>query len=1069
MSKLTTVVLLTTFMVLFVPMELSAQQDTTAVTQQAGQQATQAGQQATQQAQQGSVSMSGVSSVRTAPQSSITVTLKGKVIDKKTGEPLIGAQVSLKQIPEIGTVTDTQGEFTLSAPSDRALALVVKSLGYEDQDVVIRDPSESLTVGMSETSQMLKETVITGYFNRSQESFTGSAVTYTANELQSMGNRNVIESLKNLDPSFVLGDSYSLGSDPNQFNDITIRGSSSFAGLQGDYDGNPNEPLFILDGFETTKTAVFDLDMNRVAMVSILKDAAAKAIYGSKGANGVVVIETYAPVEGEIRVTYTGSVDLEIPDLSSYNLCNAAEKLRVELNAGRYTATSPTYQQALTEQYNALMRNVQEGVNTYWLSQPLRTGVGNKHTLYLEGGDPKFKYGITVMYNNIAGAMKDSDRTNLQGNIKLEYRSNKLLFRNSLTITANKAVNSPYGTFSDYASANPYYKPYDENGNLVKVLGYYIDPAYGSSPLYNYNPLYNAHIGTKSESKYTEIVENFYAEWQILESLKLTGRVGYTYNLNSSDIFYPGDHTSFATWTGDYYYKRGSYTTTDGHSQSLSVDVTLNYSKIWRDKHLLFVNGGYSLTNDKSDSRGMTAWGFLNNRVDHITFAKQYADNGVPTGSESISRSVSFIGALNYSFADRYLLDLSFRSNGSSVFGANNRWGTFWSAGIGWNIHKEKWFEDSEWLTQFKIRGTIGYTGSQNFSPYQAMTTYKFYTDIMYDNINGAYLMAMANDDLKWQQTRDINVGLDFSVLNALTIRFDGYISTTKDQLVDMTLPTSAGFSSYKENLGCVENKGVEATINWRIWRNPEKQAYVSINGSVAYNRNIIKHINSALKSYNDEQDEYADDNGLTSVITRYEEGQSMDAIWVVKSKGIDPSTGSELFVKKDGSLTYDWSSDDYIVGGDSNPKAQGNFGVSGEVKGFGFNCSFSYKLGGDYYNQTLVDKVENVDIAYNVDKRVLYDTWSTENPNAVYKRITSTANTTRPTSRFVEKNNELQLAAINVYYDFKFLNIEKIKLERLKLTLYMNDVCRISTVKTERGTSYPFARSCSFSLTATF
>lgn len=1043
-EKMVRLVSLTAIMLLFGLNQVFAQQDSTRSVRAVG---------------MNPVSTTSVQSSQTMP----LVTIRGTVLDEN-GLSVIGASVYLKETPAIGVAADIDGKFELNCPWTPNMVIVVSSIGYETQEVKVANPTKPLEVTLTETSQMLKETVVTGYFNRSMESFTGSAVTVTAKELQAIGNQNVIESLKNIDPAFIVGDSYELGSNPNQFNEINIRGKSSFAGLQGEYDGNPNEPLFILDGFETTKTAVFDLDMNRVASVTILKDAAAKAIYGSKAANGVVVIETVAPTSGTLRVNYQGNVSVEMPDLTSYDLTNAREKLEVELNAGRYSSNSPSHQQALDQQYNELLKNVESGVNTYWLSKPLRVGVGNKHTLFFEGGDDAMRYGATIMYNNIAGAMKGSDRTTMQGNITLSYRVKNLMFRNSLSVTHNKAFESPYGSFSEYARLNPYYKPYDENGNINKVLGRFQPSGYGAAARIYYNPLYNATLGTKNESRYTEIVENFYIEWQAHKNLRLTGRLGYSYRTNSSDNFLPGNHTNFNEWTGDMYYKRGSYTKTNGVSERLSIDLTANWSKTIK-KHMIFINGGYNLATSNSDQVGMTAWGFMNNRVDHITFAKQYADNGVPTGSESITREIGLIGSANYSYDDRYLADVSFRASGSSIFGANKRWGTFWAAGIGWNLHKEHFMENVAWLTQFKLRGSIGYTGSQSFDPYQAMSTYKFYQDLMYDNISGAYLMALANDELKWQQTQDINIGLDLGIANNLNMRVDGYVSTTEDQLIPITLPTSAGFTSYKGNLGNVVNKGIDATINWRVYNNPKKQAYININGTLGHNRNEIQNISDALKSFNDSQDA----NSTTAPLTRYEEGQSMSVIWVVKSLGIDPITGRELFVKKDGSTTYDWSSDDYIVGGDSNHKVRGNFGVSGEYKGFGFNISFSYRLGGDYYNQTLVDKVENVDIAYNVDRRVFSSTWQNPGDIATFKKITSTPTTTYATSRFVEKNNELQFSSLNLYYDFKFLNIRKAGIERLKVNFYMNDICRISTVKTERGTSYPFARNCSVAVSATF
>lgn len=925
-------------------------------------------------------------------------------------------------------------------------------------------------VHMEPDHQQIEETVVTGLFNYRASSFTGSASTYTNEDLKSVGNQNLLKSLANLDPAFIIEDNYLNGSNPNAFNDITIRGNTSFAGLQSDYDGNPNEPLFIVDGFESTREAVFDLDMNRVKSVTILKDAAAKAMYGAKAANGVVVVETIEPEKGRLRITYTGDLNIEAPDLSSYDLCNAAEKLQVELNAGRYTATSPTYQQSLREQYNDILENIERGVDTYWLAKPLRTGVGTKHTAYMEGGDERMRYSASLSYNGITGVMKGSDRRTIAGNIKLSYRYKDFLFRNSLSITSNKADDSPYGSFSDYVSANPYYSPYDENGNLRKVLGTFTPAGYNASQVVYYNPLYNASIGTKNFSKYTEYTENFYIEWRPIEQFRLTGRIGYTYKTTKREDFYPGDHTMYVNWTGDSYFKRGSYSITDGESQTLSSDITANYSA-QLGKHLLLANAAWSLNSSSSNTHGMTAWGFINNHVDNITFAKQYADNGRPSGSEATTRSIGITGAVNYSYDERYLADLALRYNGSSAFGSNNRWGTFWSAGLGWNVHKEKFMKALPWVNLLKLRGSYGLTGSQNFNPYQAKATYNYYTDVVYDNITGAYLMAMANNELKWQQTADLNVGFDMQLFSRLNVRLDVYRSKTKDALLPLTLPTSTGFTSYQENLGNVQNTGFDATVNWKFWS--KGSDYLSLNASISHNENKVVKINDALKSFNDKQEEDAmdSDNGTTSPVIRYEEGQSMTAIWAVRSLGIDPVTGRELFLKKDGvTTTYDYDTDDKVVVGDSNPKYHGNFGLSGEYRGIGLSFTFSYRFGGDYYNQTLVDRVENVDIANNVDRRVLNDTWNNVGDIATYKKITSSPSTTYPTSRFVERNNELQFASFSCYYDFKYQHwLRQLKMERLRLSFYMSDIFRISTVKTERGLDYPYARSFSFSLTATF
>ena len=988
--------------------------------------------------------------------------LTGVVTDTH-GETLPGANIRVRETKS-ATISDIDGKFTITLPKGQAVTVDFSYAGMETQTKRYDGKKNytNQTIILSESGQM-EEVVVTGLFDYKSSTFTGSTASYSQEELKAVGNSNVLKIVQSLDPSFVVDMNSVMGSNPNYMSDITLRGNASFAGLQGEYSGNPNAPLFILDGFEATQQQIFDLDINRIKSVTILKDGAAKAIYGSKASNGVIVVETILPEAGRLRITYTGDLNVEVPDLTTYDLTNSSEKLEVERLSGRYSSSTPYFQALLDEQYNAIAADIARGVDTYWLSQPLRSGIGHKHTAYVEGGTDEMRYSGNLMYNNIAGVMKESDRSTFSGHINLSYRYKGWMFRNQLSVTGNRADDSPYGTFSDYTAVNPYFTATDENGNIQKILGTYTAPGANGSTLTYYNPLYNATIGTKNFSKYTEVVENFYLEYRPITDLRFTARLGYTHQNNKREDFYPGDHSRFNDWTGDRYFQRGSYTISNGETNSLSIDLTGNYSHTW-NKHMLLANAAYSLQAQDGSTEGMTAWGFLNNHVDYITFAKQYAEGGKPSGSETTTRSLGFTGAANYSYDERYLFDASLRFNGSSVFGSDNRWGTFWSAGVGWNLHKEHFMSDAKWLTLCKFRITYGLTGNQNFSPYQAKATYKFYDNIIYDNISGAYLMAMPNSNLKWQQTGDFTIGLDLGLWKRLNFRFDYYDSRTHDALIAMTIPTSTGFTSYMENLGNVQNRGIEATANWRFYQ--KGQSFMSLTGSIAHNVNEVTEISDALSNFNREQDA----TNTTSPIIRYEEGQSMTAIWAVKSLGIDPATGRELFLKKDGTRTYDYTTDDYIIAGDANPKVHGTFGFNGEYKGIGLSLLFSYQLGGDYYNQTLVDRVENVNIAYNVDRRVFSDSWNAAGDMALYKHISSTPSTTYATTRFVQRNNMLDLTSLSAYYDFKHCKwLRPAGFERLRVTGYMNDVFHLSTIKAERGLSYPYAHTFSLSVTGTF
>lgn len=981
---------------------------------------------------------------------------------------LPGATIWLKGTKK-GAIADINGRYSIDMSDENENILQFSSVGMQSKEITYKG-QQTLDVVMEENKIELKEAsvVATGMFTRDVKTYTGAISTFNGEELKRVGNQNLLSSLKNLDPSFIINENINFGSDPNQLPDIQLRGPGSISDIKGQYQTALNQPLFILNGFETTLEKVYDLDMNLVKSVTILKDATAKAIYGSKAANGVIVIETTLPQQGKLRISYTASVDINVPDLRSYNLTNASEKLQAEVLAGKYSSSNAFSQASLTAQYNALYQEVLKGVNTYWMSQPLRTGIGQKHSLMIDGGDESMRYSANLSYNNIAGVMKGSNRNTISGNLILLYRHKNISFTNNLSVDNNTSANSPYGDFSDYSRMNPYLRIHNDDGSLIK--------SYGSGI---YNPLFDAQLNSKNDSKYTTITENFYGEWRIADYLKLTGRAGIRHQINGYDVFIPASSTQYAniSSSSDEYLLRGSYTQGTSRQNQLMADAGIAYS-LQTGKNVFFSNLLYSIEQSSLESSSMTAVGFPSDKLDYISLARAYETGGTPGGDENTSRSLGVVLSTNYSYDNKYLSDFSYRINGSSQFGSKNRWGGFWSLGVGWNMHKENFMKAIKFIDMFKIRASLGYTGSQNFSSYQAISTYNYITDKTYNGDMGIKLLGLANDNLKWQQQYDQNLGADLSFWNKLSVKLNLYRATTTNLLTDINLAPSAGFSTYKENLGETLNKGFELGVNWRALYNADKRASLNIFANMAHNSNRISKISNALKKLNQENDAAKNNGGTSSSevlaqqtpSTRYEEGQSLTAIWGVRSNGIDPITGKEVFVKKDGTTTYTWSTNDQVVLGDATPKYRGNLGCNMAYLGFEVNLSFGYKLGGQVYNSTLVEKVENADIFNNnVDKRVLTDRWNTPGVPAKFKSITDQS-ITKPTSRFVENLNEFTFSAINMSYDFSGIKlIQKVGIQFCRLTFTMNDVAWISTVKREQGLSYPKAEAFSTSLQLRF
>ena len=566
-------------------------------------------------------------------------------------------------------------------------------------------------------------------------------------------------------------------------------------------------------------------------------------------------------------------------------------------------------------------------------------------------------------------------------------------------------------------------------------------------------------------------------EWNIIPELRATTRIGVDVKKSEADEFYPSKHTRFENYVGEDATRKGLYQINNGKSSYVSGDFNMQYSKNI-GKHFIFSNFGFNVSERKFNEIVHRAEGFPSSRMDNILFAKAYALDSRPTGIEGLSRDVGFLLVGSYTYDERFLSDLTFRKSASSQFGSDKRWANVWSLGLGWNIHNESFMELVS-IDQLKLRGSIGSTGNQNFNTNESIATYNYFLESLYQGFPGSYLNNLPNPFLQWETKFDYNVGLDVKK-GPISLRMDYYESYTENLITAITLPYSTGFNSVKDNLGKVKNSGLEVDVSALLWSSGRN--FVAINAGIAMNNNKIVELSNSMRSFNQRMEELAADRGNSKPVNKYEDGMSMNAIWAVPSLGIDPATGNEIYMKKDGSTTFEWDVSDMIVAGNSNSKYRGNFGISGEYKRFGISLTGRYLGGGQIYNNTLVDRVENVDMNYNVDKRVLTGRWLYPGQEALFKRLGNYsadtdgdnvfevfAEKTRATTRFVQDRNELDIAAINVYYEFNKRVVDYLKLSRLRINFNMNEVATFSSVRIERGLEYPFARNLSFSLMANF
>ena len=1000
-----------------------------------------------------------------------SVKVSGQVSDEK-GEHLPGVTVLIKGT-SIGAATDIDGKFTFSMPAGKHV-LLFSMVGMESKEIVIDSNKEisEIVVVLKSAKNELEDVVVTGIFKKNKEAYTGAVTVITDKELKLSGNKNLLVSIGNIDPSFNILTNNEFGSDPNHLPEIQIRGAANLPtleDLQDKTNTDLNTPLIILDGFEIDLQRMMDLNSDEVSSITLLKDGTATAIYGSRGANGVIVITTKEPEVGKLKLAYNGSLNIEVPDLDDYHLLNAKDKLDLELRMGYYSSSNVSRDFILKNKYAQRLEDVVRGVDTYWLSKPLRTGVGHRHSLRLEGGDKSFRYAASVQYNGVAGVMKKSDRNSFNAGINLSYYHEKVIFKNDLSIGVTKSKNSPYGSFADYTLLNPYWKPYDDEGKIVKLFDDDIE-FYGGFSNLPKNPLYNATLNMKQTEEYTNIINNFSIEWKPFEGFIARGRAGISSQISESDNYKPAKHTDFESDeynTGDGLFRKGRYVYTNGKMFNYELALTLSYAKTFAEKHWVYAGLNADLTSNKLRNYSFTVEGFLEEKLDFLASAIQYQKDGKPSGSEATTRRVGVVGNINYSYDNRYYVDFAFRVDGSSQFGSDKKFAPFYSVGVGWNVEREKFMSNVIFIDRLKIRGSFGQTGSQKFNAYQAKAVYCYYLNDRYHQWIGAYQKALENTKLEWQKTNKWNVGVDMDMLKSrLNIVADIYLEKTSNLLSSLDLPYSNGFTSYVENVGKKENRGFELKTTVFLVRDTEKKVIWSVTGSLVHNRDRVVKLSPALKEMYDKL--LSEGGSLPNKILR--EGDSENTIYAVHSLGIDPSNGRELFLKKNGEVSYSWDANDRVACGVSEPKYRGNFSTLLRWRDFSMNVSFAYRFGGQLYNSTLVNKIENADKRFNVDKRVFKERWQNPGERTFFKGLKNES-TTNATSRFVQDERTLTCQNIHLSYDWqnKEWLQKNLGIRTLTLSSDISDLFYKSSVKHERGLSYPFSRRFSFSLSMWF
>ena len=897
----------------------------------------------------------------------------GRVIEKLSKEPMVGVTIRLDG-HSTGVITDINGCYVLTLPEKGGL-VIYSYIGFETRKIKVTS-RQKVDVQMVEATESIQEVIVTGYNSIQKESFTGNTTKIEKEDLLKVNPNNLISAIQTFDPSFRIQENLAAGSDPNSLPQFVLRGQTgigettlgqtSTSSISREVlSGNSNLPIFILDGFEVDVEKIYDLDMNSIHSINILKDAAATAMYGSRAANGVIVIERRAPEAGKFRVQYSGVLSAELPDLSSYNLVNAREKLETERLAGLYDSNTPEID-PYTNGYYQRLNNVLTGVDTYWLSQGLRTALNHKHSVFIDGGENDVRWGVELGFRGTEGVMKHSSRKNANAAFYVDYRIGGLQIKNKVTYTYNKSTDVPFNSFSDYSHLLPYMRLYDENGDYVRRLEKF-DGASGTqvNPLYEIN-FYNSF----DHSGYDEVTDDLSLNWRITDGLRLRGQFSVLMRNSTGDLYKDPASASYSASTGNI---NGEKTESTQKRTVIDGSLSLMYNNTFKG-HDLNICLSSNMRQTQSTASETRYRGFPGGDLVSSNYAAEVY--GKPSSSDNTTRLVGALLTSNYTYNNIYLADLTGRIDGSSEFGSDKRWSMFWSTGAGINIHNYDFMKSNELFSMLKFRVSYGLTGKTNFSLYSAKDMYQLQTDSWYPTGYGVFLYQMGNPNLKWERKYTLDYGVEIGLWHdKIYLKASAYDERTIDLITDYTIPSSTGFTSYKENMGKVKNTGVELELRARLYS--DRNWLFQLYGSFARNKNTIIEISQAMRDYNKRVEELfsgynpesSSDSKYAKTYLKYYEGASLTSIYGMKSLGISPTNGKEIYLRRNGDVTDVWSADEWTIIGDTAPKGQGSFGYTLSYKQLSMFASFLYTFGGDAYNNTLVSYVENADIKNdNVD-----------------------------------------------------------------------------------------------------
>jgi len=906
-------------------------------------------------------------------------TLGGKVTNA-AGMPVQGVSVGIKGTTK-GTVTDEKGRFRLQDVPANAI-LVFRMIGfeaYEEQAVAGR----SLSVVLKEELSKLSEVIVVGYGTQKRSDLTGAVSSVRGDQLTGQAISNPVQALTGLAPGVqVLQNS----GEPGSALSVRVRGGNSLIG--------GNEPMYVIDGFPITGT-LDNINPNDILSIEVLKDASATAIYGSRGANGVVMVTTKKGKSGRTQVEYDVYYGLQ-QVTKKIDMMNAQEFATIANVRAANDNIAPFFTDAEIKAFG-------NGID--WQDEIFRTAPIQNHSLSISGGNDKTRFSLTGNYFDQKGVILNSYNNQAQLRANLEHNINnnwKVSFNNIVSRTKNNFLYSNNtergaGVLSGALISPPTVPVYDANGNYSNVRKYPFSPDIAENPVAM--ALERKNITTRNA-----LLTNIFIEGKLMPDLVLRSSIGIQYENSRVDFYSPTIFQPSA---------RGSASITYGESMNIVNENTLTYAKTVNNDHHFTVLGGITSEKNTGQNLGASATGFLTNILENKSL-QSGTSPGIPTSSMNEYAILSGLGRVNYSYKGKYLLTSSIRADGSSRFGKANRWGYFPSTALAWRVSEEKFWEGIKpVVNDLKLRGSWGVTGNTAVSAYQSLSILSSVQTVLDENLYIGFAPGSIkpNPELKWETTTQIDAGVDVSLLNSrLMLSFDYYSKRTNDLLSSVPVSSSTGYSTTIKNLGTVENKGMEAAITAYILEQGAFKWDLGVN--LSRNRNKVISLSGGT-------DIFGEILGNTlPAMSLVREGHPIGVFYGYLEDGLD-NNGEIKYKDLDNNGTI--NSLDRTIIGDPNPAYIIGLNSHMSYKNFDLTILVTSVQGVDVLNYNLSNVADGFSFGINQVRDILGNYWTSDkpNPNAKYPKISKNTRYLG-SDRFIEDGSYIRVKNIQLSYTLK-------------------------------------------------